>query len=450
MIANGWIDGVFGVSWILLSLAATLTLIPAYFESRRPAPRFARHVTLPVIALAGLIARLIPALIFNRGATFDITSYHLVGGVVLAGQDVYTSPLVAGRYPYLPLHLWLSGLEVALSRGTGALLPFVVLVKIPPVLADAAIGPLIAAGLARRGVARQTALTAGMIYALNPVSILVTSFHGQFDAIPLLCALVAWYALGAARGGRLTRSTLVVAGLALGLAVLVKTWPLLILPAFVLLPRSWAQRILLAVMAAVPPAVATAVYLAAYHTPLRAFAGRVLGYSSLIDWWGIGLSVGILGPTHLITPAVASALGKVTELAILLVALAFLAWRRHRDIEYNIVTLILIFFVISAGFTVEYLIWIVPFLMLSPRTPAWLAASYLTLSACALLVMYMIGNMMYRFLHLSHGYALAVLFFVPVYLLAVWWLLKYQLPLARPVPAEAEAPRVAGCGLHAR
>jgi len=196
--------------------------------------------------------------------------------------------------------------------------------------------------------------------------------------------------------------------------------------------------------------VATAGYLAVYHTPLRAFAGRVLGYSSLIDWWGIGLSVGILGPTHLITPAVASALGKVTELAILLVALAFLAWRRHRDIEYNIVTLILIFFVISAGFTVEYLIWIVPFLMLSPRTPAWLAASYLTLSACALLVMYMIGNMMYRFLHLSHGYALAVLFFVPVYLLAVWWLLKYQLPQARPVPAEAEAPRVAGRGLHAR
>ncbi len=437
MIANSWIDGVFGVSWILLSLAATLTLIPAYFESRRRAPRFAQRGTLSMIALVGLIARLIPALVFNRGATFDITSYHLVGEVVLAGQDVYTSPLVAGRYPYLPLHLWLSGLEVALSQGTGALLPFVVLVKIPPVLADAAIGPLIAAGLARCGVARQTALTAGMIYALNPVSILVTSFHGQFDSIPLLCALVAWYALGAARGGRLAPSALVVAGLALGLAVLIKTWPLLILPAFVLLPRSWAQRTLLALLAAVPLAMATAAYLAAYHTPLRAFAGRVLGYSSLIDWWGIGLSVSILGPTHLITPAVIATLGKVTELAILIVALAFLARRRRQDLEYTIITLILIFFALSAGFTVEYLIWIVPFLMLSPRTPVWLASSYLTLSACALLVMYMIGNMMYRFFHLAHGYAVAVLFFVPVYLLAVWWLLKYQLPLARPAPAEA-------------
>lgn len=73
----------------------------------------------------------------------------------------------------------------------------------------------------------------------------------------------------------------------------------------------------------------------------------------------------------------------------------------------------------------------------------------MTLSAWALLVMYMIGNMMYRFFRLSHGYAVAVLLFVPVYLLAVWWLLKYQLPLLTRL-ALAEARRVEGRGLRAR
>jgi hypothetical protein len=378
--------------------------------------------------------RAIPAIVFNHGADYDIASYSTIGQLVLAGRDIYADPAALGHYPYLPGQMWLSALALVLSRHLAV--PFVVLAKIPAVLADTAIVPCITGGLLRRGVAPTRALACGLVYAVNPVSIMISAYHGQFDALPLLGCMIAWALLGTRDEAGVGRPAIVGAGVALGVAILTKTWPVLLLPVYVLALRAWSSRLLLGLVALVVPVTATISYAFLHHASLRAIAHLVLTYGSIGDWWGLGLVLGVARAAHLISALQDRRLSQLFELLVLAAVGAYLWHTRTRDIAHNCVMVLLIFFVISAGMSLQYLTWIVPFMVVDLSLPPLMTLAFMMLSSIALVMNYMSGWMFQLFSFGSwHTLTLPIALFIPVWLTGVFYLCAYPL-ISKPGALE--------------
>jgi len=58
--------------------------------------------------------------------------------------------------------------------------------------------------------------------------------------------------------------------------------------------------------------------------------------------------------------------------------------------------LLLLLYVLSAGFSVQYLMWVVPFLIADRDVPALLVAVYLALTTIALATIYMVDGIIYH------------------------------------------------------
>src|SRR5262249_9744867 len=142
--------------------------------------------------------------------------------------------------------LWIYACAAAVLVHDATGLPFSTLVKLPPIGADACIAVLLFWTALRQSVPNRAAALMGLAYALNPVSILITGYHGQFDALMLAPTVLAWSIWTAPLRPHtpnphpqaspcLSRADLVASGLALGIGVWFKPVPLVLLP--VMLPR---------------------------------------------------------------------------------------------------------------------------------------------------------------------------------------------------------------------
>src|SRR5581483_2671640 len=82
------------------------------------------------------------------------------------------------------------------------------------------------------------------VYALHPVALLVTGFHGQFDSLMLFFILLA---LKAQEAGSFDKSAWALAG-----AIATKSLPVLLLPFFLLARPTWRLRVRYAALAILP------------------------------------------------------------------------------------------------------------------------------------------------------------------------------------------------------
>jgi hypothetical protein len=389
------------------------------------------------VSLATLLAftmRAIPAVVFNHGADYDIASYRTIGRLVLAGRDIYADPAAFGLYPYLPGQMWLSALALLLSQHLAV--PFVVLAKIPAVLADTAIVPCIIGGLRRRGVAPTRALACGLVYAVNPVSIMISAYHGQFDALPLLGCMIAWSLLETRDDAGVGHAALAGAGVALGVAILTKTWPVLLLPVYVLALRSWSSRLVLGIVAFVVPVTVTMSYAFLHQASLRTIAHVIMSYGSVGGWWGLGLVLGVARASHLISAIQYRRLSQISELLVLAAVGGYLWHTKTRDIAHNCVLVILIFFTISASLSIQYLVWIVPFMVIDLSLPSLMIIAFIVFSSIALVINYMGGWMFQLFSFGSwHALGLPNALFIPVWLSGVFYLCAYRL-ISKPGALE--------------
>ena len=181
-----------------------------------------------VIAVA-VVARLVPLLVFReptgRWGT-DIVNYQTVAELVLAHNDVYDRVAYVFIHPYLPFFMYILAASDWAAGFSG--LSFFTVVRLPLVAADVGTAALVF--LAAKELRKEAgkAANAGLAYALCPLPILVTVYHGQFDALPLFFAFLAWYLVYCSKPGL---SWVAGAGAALGLGILTKSWPVLLLPA---------------------------------------------------------------------------------------------------------------------------------------------------------------------------------------------------------------------------
>ena len=213
-----------------------------------------------------------------------------------------------------------------------------------------------------------------ILFALSPVSFMVSGFHGNTDAVMVMfLVLAAYMSLG---------KRPLLCGIFFALSCQVKIIPLLLLPIFYFFwlnrraaVRFTASFVLLSVMLWSQALV---------NFPML-FVRNVLAYGSYWGNWGITYWLQLtrwsqfnaVGFSNLPPGAALVALVlKATIVAVVLV----LAWRRRSlgaaGMIFSIAYAWIIFFVFSPGFCAYYLIWLTPFiLLLSPAFYASLTAT---------------------------------------------------------------------------
>jgi len=317
-----------------------------------------------IIAL-GVAAGTILAL-STRGDPYDMESFGLVRAALDHGPlEPYALFAQQGivRWPYPPAFfpwIWVSG---ALA-GHG--LSFAFFVRVPSILADAALAWLVQDFLGSRGVGARTRLVAAGLVALGPSFLAISGYHGQIDALAILPGVAA-VSLWERRGHGASRA--LAAGLLVGVGGALKTVPLLLLLALLPSVRSRREALTLLAAAALPLAVAFAPFALAGKLP----SVHVLTYRGLPGAGGLSLlaqpdlSLATLGisPTRLSGPSDALVrYGGLLVGAGLLAVAAVGARSRARALPLAVL-LWLAVYAFGVNFFFQYALWGLPFFLMA-------------------------------------------------------------------------------------
>jgi hypothetical protein len=298
-----------------------------------------RSPSLRLSLLLGLLVRVIVAAAADGRTPRDVAQYfRATGELVRAGRDPLTR-LPQYQWNFTP---WLPGLH-ALEQLTG--LPWEVAEKVPVIGAD-----LIVVAL----VSRLGGRWAAAAYALCPLAVWVSAWHGQAEPMLVAAALAALILA--------QRDRAVTAGLLLGLAIAAKSWPVLLAPAVLLAAaRAGGRRSALTVAgAALAPIAAGIAGLLALHAPLGAALHRLAAYRSLAGRWSWAAllhQAGWVGFGY-----EGTGLDAVDRLGSVLTVLAFgvvavVAWRRRPEPLLLAAAVPLAVLTVAPGFGIQYLTW---------------------------------------------------------------------------------------------
>lgn len=321
--------------------------------------------------MAAFLLRMIPAsLVYG---TVDVMAWERYARVVNADKLHFYALTHVNWPPVIP---WLCYFIKILSDLTA--LPFSTLIKIPSVTADCIVAVLIHKQAERISAPRESALAVSFLYALNPVSVLITSVHGQFDPLVILFCFLAWSLFE----GHKKRTWL--SALCLGIGIAMKGFPVILLPLFLRRLSNTKERLIYSSLALAPVALLFLPYLIVTPMPILR---NVLRYSSRIGNWGYPLLAEIFNKrmhSRLLEEFIAASAsyGKY----ILLWGLIVFYWldRSHTLLE-SVVSLFALFYTLTSGFGFQYLVWIIPFAIIEGNFPMkwytlaatlWLIVSY--------------------------------------------------------------------------
>jgi hypothetical protein len=318
----------------------------------------------PLVAAA--VLRLVAIAASDREVA-DVLRYRRVADHVL---DVSWNPYQAPRlHPYPPVWVWAEAGAGWVARH--APLSFPLLVKLPTLAADL----FIVAFLLRRTRAGAWA------YALHPVSVMVGAFHGQFDAAALAFVLAAL--------GALERRRADAAALLLAAAVALKSFPVLLLPVFLLQLPSPRARLRFAALALGPVAALLVPF--ALHDA-GALRRELFAYGGVADlgWLGAWRGIRWLAGEGLARgEAVHWAAGIAASKGLFLAGYAaLLAWlaRRGTDTWRGALMALLLFLTAYGALSAQYLLWVVP---VAAARPDRVMAAHGAASTVALLGLYL-------------------------------------------------------------
>lgn len=260
---------------------------------------------------------------------------------------IYNHPALLTEYIGL-VSEWSGGSGRAVAR----------MIRLPGVAADLAL--VLTLLWVRRKTGRPAWWLLGL-FAVSPVSFMITGYHGNFDPFIALGLTLTAAACLAARPR--------LCGLLLGLTVQVKVIPLLIAPIFFFY---WLHR-----RRSVPfTATAVLTTLAGWSVPLflipGTFLAHVLGQNSIWGWWGFTFLLRLTGlpALHSASPPYSAAQTAVILVlkVVVIGTVLTLAWRRRAlpaaELFSTLALAFLVFLVCAPGFGVQYLLWLPPFLLL--------------------------------------------------------------------------------------
>lgn len=327
-----------------------------------------------------------------------VNSFKPAGEAVLRGED----PVLAsnGGWHFLPTIPYVYGILLWFG------IPWEYAGRLVTVVADIVLIPLVA-----KLAGGPKASLRAFQYALNPLALLVASIHGQVEPVALVFGVAAFvvargpgspervgvtdsavarFRLDVLRDGRnavprralgmlvqalkpipsdradLKRAAL--AGLLMGLALCAKSWPIWLIPGFLLfLPHLRARIVGLFVTGVVP---------LFFLVTLPVFAGTSLSQIPEVIRviQDIRPIVGEWGWTPWLTDghwSLEPLMAKIgTYLIYICVVAAVVIWRRADPIDMTL-AILLVFMVVTPRLGAQYLLWFMPFLIARPTRFAW-------------------------------------------------------------------------------
>lgn len=349
---------IFTFFWLIL-------ICLVYFDilSLKRVENFLKRFKKPLVTLVllTLFVRLVPALILPRGAGADMGSFKILADLTLARHDIYTAPEALGRFNLLPFQIYFFALAEFFSRFE--ILSFIRLLKIEGILADIGLVILIFKGVEKITRNPNKALWVSLLFAFQPISLLLTSYHGQWDNLAAFLALLAWYLWYINRD---LFKKVALAGFFLGLAILDKSWTVLLLPFFLANLKLVKERLLFLGTTFVAPLIFTFFYLWFASASLFNIFKFALGHSSVYGWWGYPVIIDFFAlrlPTLNFLPPLLLNYGRYLTLALLL----YLIFKnlKRKEILISISIVFVGFYAVTAGFGIQYLFWLVPFALLA-------------------------------------------------------------------------------------
>lgn len=296
---------------------------------------------LIIFFIFSLILRLTIIFLSKDIVNYDLQSYLLIGEKTLKNINIYPN-LAIKHYPYFPLFLYLQSLAFLL----GIYLNPLIFLKIIINLFDLGNGYFVY--LITRKNLKKT-----FFYLINPVSILIFSFHGQFDAIPIFFLLLTIYFL--------KQKKIIFSSLNYSLAVAFKTWPIFFI--FVIFPK--IKKYLFIIPLFSIPIILSCIYSYFFKTNILNIFYTIIGYRSLFSEWGLGKIIKISFYPHLSQPPI-----YIQKFLLIIFIFSLFSYSLiikkffKTNIIEKIYLLLLFFYVFTFGFSIQYLSWIVPFLII--------------------------------------------------------------------------------------
>ena len=287
------------------------------------------------IFLLAVIIRLICLYLFRSVSNYDLQSYIQVGELTLKRIDIY--PFIANlHHPYLPFFLYVEA--AAIKLGQTSLMSQIgstIIIKALLIVFD--LGIIYLVYLLSMKNQKTT-----FLYAINPVTILITALHGQFDVIPVFFILLTIYLLN--------KKHELLSILSFSFAILTKTWPTLIL---IPIARKIKKKKFL-ILILFFPILFTSIYSWLFRSSLLDIAKTLVSYQGLWGIWGISE---LLGKQRVLVQ-------KLTTLAFLTNFFVYSWIIKEKKLTKNILNLLFFFFVLTTNFSIQYFAWIIPFLVL--------------------------------------------------------------------------------------
>jgi hypothetical protein len=282
--------------------------------------------------------------------------------------------------------------QIALNSGWS----FTKVVRLLPILADSIIAVVVFLALIKLRE-EKNAWKAGLFYALNPVTIMVSAYHGQFDALPCLFILLAWFFLRF-QPTRRPWVNFLFSSLSLGAAILSKSWPIFFLPLLIAKLTNWKMRLkYIGLVGAVPLAGLIAYSLLIggdIFNPIRI----AISYSHGTGIWGYTYLLRLGVQNDLFGSGVYAFIQEYGRwMTLLMLTIIMMKAVKTKDMD-GILLIILSLYAFGHIFSIQYLAWIVPFAVLSQRL-SWLrryilaATPYMLLAYFTLILAMRIDNL---------------------------------------------------------
>ena len=286
---------------------------------------------MKIIFIFALLIRLICLYLFRNVDNYDLQSYIQVGELTLKRINIY-SDVANFHHPYLPFFLYVEALAVWLGQSK---IIVITIIKIINIIFDLGILCLVYL-LSKKN------LKATFLYAMNSVTILITTLHGQFDVIPVFFILLTIYLLKIKKEFG--------AVLCFSFAILTKTWPILfIIP----IARRIKNKKLL-ILIAFLPALFTAFYILFFKSNLIDIVKTLASYQGLWGIWGPWV---LLGKIRILWQ-------KLSTLIFLTCFFSYSWFNKDKNLLKGILKLLFFFFIFTTNFSIQYFVWIIPFLIL--------------------------------------------------------------------------------------
>jgi len=341
---------------LLLGLFWIIACTALFFWVLRSRPERLPSLSLGVLLGTAFVLRTVPAVVLQQGTAYEMHLFQEIARDLLAGENVLS------RLPYLPfLVYWIAASE---WLGCTIGLDFTFWIKLPSIVADVLLLLVLDRHFRNQETPVPIASKALLLYALNPVTMLVSGYHGQFDLIPTVFLVLSIVLLAQ----RSRTMNIVLASLSLGLGILAKTWPgLMVLCVMVGRQLRNREKVTFVAGVAVIPFLGLLASVLAFGDGVPEFVSLVrqaLQAGAIPGWWGYtglasgirwlaGLPVGQFGPLMRY------------KLLIVFVPVLSVVWlTRKMELRCSTFWSLLALFIVAPGFGLQSLSWLVPFFVM--------------------------------------------------------------------------------------